>query len=352
MVGRGLPACLTRNARSRRPLSPDGCPMRLATIDVGTNTAQLLVVEADGPTLRRVHAAERFVRLGEGVDAHGQIGPDARARLLDALQEHQRAARTHGAGRVVAAGTSALRDAANRDDVLEAVREAVGLTIEILSGKTEAAWSFAAACAAFDTLTGPCLVVDIGGGSTELIAGHDPTAHHPHTVDAITARASLDVGCVRLTERCFSAQPPADEEVDRARCLIDAALRDAALNAGAAPTLIGTAGTATALALVHAGPDSTWDALHGGGFALAHDDVQAWGERLLRMPVDDILALHPDAMAGRADVFPVGVLLLDRVMRHYDRDAVRVSPYELRHGLALRWLAQHSGPPTGPHAAR
>jgi exopolyphosphatase/guanosine-5'-triphosphate,3'-diphosphate pyrophosphatase len=326
--------------------------MRLATIDVGTNTAQLLVVEADGPTLRRVHSAERFVRLGEGVDAHGRIGPDAQARLLDALREHQRAARTYGADRIVAAGTSALRDAANRDAVLDAVRDALGLEIDILPGETEAAWSFAAACAAFDTLKGPCLVVDIGGGSTELIAGRDPTAHHPRTVDAITARASLDVGCVRLTERCFSAQPPPADEIDRARRLIDAALRDAALDAGAAPTLIGTAGTATALALVHAGPESTWDALHGGGFTLSRADVQNWRERLLGLPVDDILALHPDAMAGRADVFPVGVLLLDRVMHHYDRDAVRVSPYELRHGLALRWLAQRSGPPTDPRASR
>jgi exopolyphosphatase/guanosine-5'-triphosphate,3'-diphosphate pyrophosphatase len=313
--------------------------VRLATIDVGTNTAQLLVVEAEGPALRRVHTAERFVRLGEGVDARGRIGPDARTRLLDALQEHQRAARTYGADRVVAAGTSALRDAANRDAVLGAVRDALGLTIEILPGATEAAWSFAAACAAFDALTGPCLVVDIGGGSTELIAGRTPSRHAPRYVDAITARTSLDVGCVRLTERCFSAQPPAADEVDRARRLIDAALRDAALDVGPHPTLIGTAGTATALALVHAGPDSTWDALHGGGFALSHDDVRHWRERLLRMPVDAVLALHPDAMAGRADVFPVGVLLLDRLLAHYDFSSLRVSPYELRHGLALRALA-------------
>jgi exopolyphosphatase/guanosine-5'-triphosphate,3'-diphosphate pyrophosphatase len=313
--------------------------MRLATIDVGTNTAQLLVVEADGPTLRRVHAAERFVRLGEGVDAHGRIGPDAQARLLNALREHQRAARTHGADQVVAAGTSALRDAANRDAILNAVRDALGLEIEILSGTAEAAWSFAATCAAFGDLTGPCLVVDVGGGSTELIAGGDPSRHAPRYVEAITARASLDVGCVRLTERCFSTQPPAPAEVDQAQRLIDAALRDSALDVGPAPTLIGTAGTATALALVHAGPDSTWDALHGGGFTLSRADIRDWRERLLGLPVEDVLALHPAAMEGRADVFPVGVLLLDRVMRHYDLPSLRVSPYELRHGLALRRLA-------------
>lgn len=313
--------------------------MRLATLDIGTNTAQLLVVEADGPPLRRLHAVERFVRLGEGVDAHGRIGAAAQDRLLDALRAHLQTAREHGVDRVVAAGTSALRDAANRAAVLDAVRDALGLEIEILSGAAEAAWSFAAACAAFDALTGPCLVVDIGGGSTELIAGRNPTAHHPRSVDAITARASLDVGCVRLTERCFTSQPPPPDEVDRAERLIDAALRDGALDAGTDPTLIGTAGTATALALVHAGPDSTWDALHGGGFALSRRDVRKWRNRLLRLDVDAIRALHPAAMEGRADVFPVGVLLLDRVLDHYDRDAVRVSPHELRHGLALRALA-------------
>jgi exopolyphosphatase/guanosine-5'-triphosphate,3'-diphosphate pyrophosphatase len=313
--------------------------VRLATIDVGTNTAQLLVVETGEEGLRRIHAAERVVRLGEGVDARGRIGEDAQARLLEALRAHEAAARSHGADRVVAAGTSALRDAANRTAVLDAVRAETGLTIDLLSGEQEAAWSFAAACGAIDSLAGPCLVVDVGGGSTELVAGRDPAAHAPRYVDAITGRASLDVGCVRLTERCFSSLPPAADAIDRARTLIDAALRTADLDAGPDPTLLGTAGTATALARVHAGPESTWDALHGHSFTLSRADVSDWRNRVLRLPVDEIRALHPAAMAGRADVFAVGVLLLDRVMAHFDRDALRVSPYELRHGLALRALA-------------
>ena len=335
-MGRALPPGLT-------PLHAP-VPVRLATIDVGTNTAQLLVVEGEGPRPRRLHAAERFVRLGEGVDARGRIEPAARDRLLDALRAHCETARSHGADRIVAAGTSALRDAANREAVIDAVRTALGLEIEILSGAAEAAWSFAAACAAFDDLTGPCLVVDVGGGSTELIAGRDPSRHAPRYVDAIVDRVSLDVGCVRLTERCFSAQPPAPDEVDRARSLIDDALRDAPLDVGSDPTLVGTAGTATALALVHAGPESPWDALHGGAFTLSRADVRDWRKRLLGLAVDDVLALHPGAMEGRADVFPVGVLLLDRLLAHYDRPSLRVSPYELRHGLALRALAHSAGP--------
>jgi exopolyphosphatase/guanosine-5'-triphosphate,3'-diphosphate pyrophosphatase len=214
------------------------------------------------------------------------------------------------------------------------------LDVDILSGAEEATWSFAAACAPFDDLTGPCLVVDVGGGSTELIAGTDPTGHHPRYVDAIVDRASLDVGCIRLTERCFSTQPPAPEAVQRADCFIDAALQDAVLSEGSAPTLIGTAGTATALALVHAGSASRWDALHGDAFVLSHADVRRWRARLLDLSLDEILALHPVAMEGRADVFPVGVMILDRILSHFDLQTLRVSPYELRYGLVLRWLSR------------
>lgn len=320
--------------------------MRIATIDIGTNTAQLLVVEVDNTTLHRVHAAERFVRLGEGVDGKGRIRTAALDRLLSTLQEHVQTAGEHDVDHIVAAGTSALRDARNRQAVLDAVQNEVGLAIDLLSGEEEAAWSFAAACASFDDLTGPCLVVDVGGGSTELIAGTDPSSHHPRFVDAITDRVSLNIGCVRLTERCFPSHPPSQDEIDRAQHLIDTALQQAPLDVGRRPSLIGTAGTATALALVHAGPDSTWDALHGGDFVLFHAEVRHWRDRLLQCSVEEILSLHPIAMNGRADVFSVGVLLLERLLVHRGRDSIRVSPYELRHGLALRWLASSPETPT------
>jgi exopolyphosphatase/guanosine-5'-triphosphate,3'-diphosphate pyrophosphatase len=316
--------------------------MRLATIDIGTNTAQLLVVEVpDDPDRapRPVHDAERFVRLGEGVDARGQIGDAALTRLLDALDDHRSAAEKHGADRIVAAATSAVRDAANRTAVLDAVRSRLGVEAEVLSGPEEATWSFAAACAPFDDLTGDCLVVDVGGGSTELIAGRAPSAHHPDYAAAITGRTSLDVGCVRLTERLFSEQPPAEGAVRRAEATIDRALESADLPVAPGAVLVGTAGTATALALVDAGPDSTPDRLHDAP-ALAAPTVEAWRSRLLEQTVDEILALHPEAMPGRADVFPAGVMLLAGVMRRFGLTPCRVSPCELRYGLALRALAR------------
>jgi exopolyphosphatase/guanosine-5'-triphosphate,3'-diphosphate pyrophosphatase len=150
---------------------------------------------------------------------------------------------------------------------------------------------------------------------------------------------------VRLTERCFATQPPSTDAIETVEVTIDDALATHSLDVGPSPTLIGTAGTATALARVHAGPERSWDALNGEGFVLSHDAVRHWRKRLLKMSVDEILALHPDAMEGRADVFPVGVLLLDHIMDHYGRDDCRVSPYELRHGLALRALTRRDRTP-------
>jgi len=321
-------------------------PMRLATIDIGTNTAQLLIAERSETGLRRLHTAERFVRLGEGVDAGGRIGPGARERLLDTLRDHLQVARAYDVDRLSAAGTSALRDAENRDAVLASVRDALGLSVDLLSGAEEATWSFAAACAAFEDLSGQRLVVDVGGGSTELIVGTDPARPRPSPADAIRDHASLDVGCVRLTERCFASQPASRDAVETAEQIVDEALAARTPAVGDAPTLIGTAGTATALALVHTGPDSTWDDLHGDGFVLSREDVRCWRERLLGRTVDEVLELHPNAMEGRADVFPMGVILLDRILCHYDLDNLRVSPYELRHGLALRLLASAPASPS------
>ena len=329
-------------------------PTRLATLDIGTNTAQLLVVEKTGRELRRVGDAERFVRLGEGVDAAGRIGSNAQERLLTALHQHVEAARAWGAERVVAAGTSALRDAANRTAVCRRIRQDLGVTVDILSGDEEATWSFAAACSPFGDLDGDAVVVDVGGGSTELIAGHEPAAADPTA--AIRHRVSLDVGCIRLTERCLDGQPPSTAAVTEAERVIDAALASAGRPPAPDATLIGTAGTATALALVDAGPDSTAGLLRGEndpatptriptrnpirsgrtGGVLSRRTVRRWRDQLLQQPVDAIRALHPNAMDGRADVFPVGVMLLDRVMAHVGADRLHVSPRELRYGLAMR----------------
>lgn len=309
--------------------------MHIAAIDVGTNTAQFLVAEcADGRVVRRVGTDERFVRLGAGVDASGQIGEAALERLKAALLAQRRMAEDWGAEHIVVGATSASRDAANREAVVDFVRRETGLTYEILSGEEEATWTFAAAVDADPDLDGPCVVIDIGGGSTEIIVGEGGRVGP----EAIRYRRSLDVGSVRFTERFFAAQPPSEAAIRCATDAIDAALAGAEVPAPAGATCIGTSGTTVALALVHAGPSSAWEALDVTDRTLPAEAVHGWAERLLARDLDDVMALHPVAMRGRADVFPMGVLILDRFLRATGLDACRASAYQLRHGLVLRWL--------------
>lgn len=303
--------------------------MRIATIDVGTNTAKLFVAEASGATLRPLATDERYVRLGEGVDATGRVGEKALERLRAALHAFQGVAAEHGAEVVALTGTSAARDAENREAVVAFVRRETGLTFEIITGEEEAMWSFAGAVSAFEDLTSRCVALDIGGGSTEVIVGRaDGT---------VARRRSFDVGTVRLTERYFSAQPPAPEEVAAAAAFAQEVLAEAEVPAGA--PLIGAAGTVTALARGHLGDES---AASGLPLALSAAEVHHWRTRLLGLTKDEVTALHPAAMAVRADVFPAGVLILDVFMRQHGFDACHVSPRGLRHGLALRWMARQT----------
>lgn len=294
---------------------------RIATIDVGTNTALLLVAAVTpGGRLESVYEEERFVRLGEGVDAARRLRPEAVDRVLAALADYRAAAERYGAEVVAVGGTSASRDAANRDELIERVRDELGLDYEIVSGPEEARWAFAGACSAFPDLDEAC-VLDVGGGSSELAAG--PARNGPRH------RASLDVGAIRLTERCFPTVPPPPEAVAAAEALVAEQL--ASVDFGCGVPLVGAAGTVSALARL-AAPDDPWRELD-------RETVEAWRDRLLTMTPGAVRALDPAILTGREDVFAAGVLIVAAVMRHLDAPTLRPSPRGLRHGLALRWLA-------------
>lgn len=310
--------------------------MTIATIDVGTNTALLLVAEIDAAgRLAPVYEERRFIRLGEGVDASRRISAAAMQRLRVALVDYRALARAYAAAEVIVGATSASRDAHNRDDVVDFVRRETGLRYEVLSGLEEATWSFRGALSALNGLQGPCAVIDIGGGSTEIVVGE--------ATGAIAARHSLDVGSVRLTERYFGEQPPGRGAVERAEAFILHTLREAALPLPSSLPLISAAETPLLVALVDRGV-SSWDELSEADAVLAAGTVQRWRERLLTMTYDDVMALNPSLMDGRADVFPAAVLLFDTVLRYFGLDACRVSPRSLRHGLALRYAAQRGQP--------
>lgn len=315
--------------------------MPVAAIDVGTNTAKLVVAEPGDPAgLRVLHDDRRFIRLGEGVDATRRIQPAAVERLLAALTDLRDAAHAHGASDVFVGATSASRDADNVADVIEAVRASTGLAYTILSGDDEAALAFAGALSAFPAPRSPVAVVDIGGGSTELV-GRTPgadgfAARSPSEFDF---RTSLDIGSVRLTERCFSAQPPAPGEAEAAEAFVRGLLAASGVPHEPGRLLVGAAGTTGSLARLHHG-FLDWADLRGRPVTLARADVQAWRTRLAPLPYDATLALNPRVLHGRADIFHAGTIILDEVMGLLGADRLLVSPCGLRHGLALRALGR------------
>lgn len=304
--------------------------MRLATIDVGTNTALLLVADVtEEAGIQVVHEAERFVRLGQGVDRDGRINDDALERLRRVLLAYRETAERYDVRTFIVAGTSASRDAQNQTELITFVRQQVGLDYEILSGEDEARWSFAGTVSAFPELQGRCAVLDVGGGSTELVLGEP---------GALPASAhSFNVGSVRLSERHFDRQPPSRKAVARAEADVRAALVGTSVALDASVPLIGTAGTPLCLAHVEGW---SWEALYNGEAVLDAATIHQWRERLFFLTHDEVLDLAPRVMPGRADVFPTAVLILDVFMQHFGLPSCRISLRGLRHGLALRYLEQ------------
>lgn len=292
---------------------------RIATVDVGTNTALLLVADVGDERLEVVREVDRYVRLGQGVDAHRRLAPEAMARVIAALTDYQALAYDLGAETVVIGATSASRDARNLDELAEQVRR-LGMEYRVISGEEEALWTFRAACSAYPDLDAVC-VVDIGGGSTEVVVGR-ARAEEP-------TRTSVDIGSVRLTERCFSDLPPSSGAVERAEQMVaeafDGLMVDASL------PLLGSSGTVRVLGAL-ARPEAPTAPVSAGA-------VRTWRDRLLGLSAAEVLALNPDLLAGRADVYAAGVLILNAFMQRFGFEAIHPSPRGLRHGLALRWMA-------------
>ncbi len=315
---------------------PDDGPGPVAALDCGTNSTRLLVVSASGVALER---QMRITRLGEGVDATRTLSPEAMARTVSVLGEYRRLMDHHGVRRARLVATSAARDATNAARFLSAAEEVTGVRPEILSGLEEGALSFAGATAhvpAERVGPGPVLVVDIGGGSTELAAG-DLAAGGPWR-EAVSA-VSLDVGCVRVTERFFAHDPPRTEELAEARRVVDAELDGAwrvlpALAPGG--LLIGLAGTVSTLAALEQRLERyERAAIHHA--VLSRRQVAHWCETLAAEDRRARMA-RPGMVEGRADVIVGGVLILDAVMDRFGRDECLVSEDDILDGLAASLL--------------
>ncbi len=223
---------------------PEAELARVAAIDCGTNSIRLLVADLEPGKLRDLPREMRIVRLGQDVDATGQLAPDALERTRLALADYAAVARRAGAERVRMVATSATRDAANQEDFFAMVRQTLGTDAEVITGDEEAQLSFTGAVGDLDPRDGPFVVVDVGGGSTEVVLGDwDGTGAD------VTAARSVNVGCVRITERHLRSNPATPDEVSAASQFAAQTLREAFADVPVdkARTWVGVAGTITTL---------------------------------------------------------------------------------------------------------
>lgn len=312
---------------------------RVAAIDCGTNSIRLLIadvtVREDGTAwLRDVHREMRIVRLGEGVDATGVLSAEALSRTRAALVDYAALAVRKGVERARMVATSATRDAANRDDFFAMTAEVLGAPAEVISGDEEARLSFAGAVGDLDPGDGPFLVADVGGGSTELVLG----TWDGKKVDVIAAR-SVDVGCVRLTERCLHTDPPTPTEVsDAVRVASD--VLDTAFTAvplDQARTFIGVAGTVTTMSAVHMElPAYDADTLHLSRLPLPA--IASTTDLFVGMTRAERAALGP-MHPGRVDVIAGGAIIVrtlaEQVAARAGITEMVVSEHDILDGIAL-----------------
>ena len=300
--------------------------VRVAAFDCGTNTLRLLIADLDAATgTSDEHVRElRFVRLGQDVDRTGRIAEESMARAFAALDEYAMLIAEYQPEVTRFCATSAARDAQNAAEFTDAVRMRIGVEVEIIGGDEEARASFDGATRVVRGGEEPYLVLDIGGGSTELILGSaDGRVHVEH---------SLDIGSVRLTERHLHDDPPTPEQVAAVEADIDAALDTCRVDPGLAGTVVGVAGTVTTVAAGVLGLEAyDREQVH-----LARLDVAAVHgtiRDLVGMTVAERRGLgykHP----GRADVIGAGALILDRILRRTPVATVTVSESDILDGIA------------------
>ncbi|MFC9068363.1 Ppx/GppA phosphatase family protein [Streptomyces harbinensis] len=301
-------------------------PVKAAAIDCGTNSIRLLIADADPATgaLKDLDRRMEIVRLGQGVDRAGRLAPEALARTLEACRRYAGAIEAHGVtpDRIRFAATSATRDAENRADFVAGVRDILGTEPEVITGMEEAALSFTGATREL-TGAGTALVVDIGGGSTEFVLGNRE----------VSAARSVNIGCVRLTERHALADPPTAGQIAAMTADIDAALDEAGRSVAlaGADTLVGLAGSVTTVAGIALElPAYDPAAIHHSRIPAA--TVRAVSDRLLTASHAEraaIPVMHP----GRTDVIGAGALILARIMARTGAAEVVVSEHDILDGL-------------------
>lgn len=301
--------------------------MRTGVLDIGTNTILLLVADiADDGSIVTVRNEQTIVRLGEGVDRTRNLDAKAMERALSAIDTYLEICRNVKVDHVIAGATSAVRDAGNREEFLDQARQRCGLDIKVLSGAEEAELTYRGAVSSFlegNVGQSRFAVLDIGGGSTEIISGTGSTPDNIRT---------FDTGCVRLTERYLHHAPPSREDRKRAREDIRRHLENLP-QAAAHGTLIGVAGTLTTLAALDLQADR-YDPDLVTGHRLTKARIDELCEWLAGMTIEEIRS-QPQILPGRADILLAGVMILKEVMEQTGYAEIVASDRGLRYGLAL-----------------
>ena len=291
---------------------------RVAAVDLGTNSTRLLVADVDDGRLREVSRRLTITRLGEGVDERRRLLPLPIARVRNCLADYRRELETLGAERTLCIATSSVRDAENGEAFLGEIEWSYGFTTRLLSGTEEAAMMIRGVTSGRPRLD-DALVVDIGGGSTELVLA---------TEGEVAFSTSLDVGCVRLTERYLSSDPPSRPELAAAGGYVRSLLPSLEAAAG-----IGVAGTVTTLATLDLG-DAEYDPARTHGHRLALASVEEQLERLAALTTEERTAV-PGIEPGRAAVIVAGIVVLREVMTAYGLTEIEVSERDVLHGAAF-----------------
>lgn len=292
--------------------------VRIATIDVGTNTVMCLVADVlPNGELSVLADEERFARLGEGVDAAGKLSPEAMSRVIDRLQKSKETADRFGVDRILIGATSASRDATNTPELIKRVQAELGLDYQVLSGEEEAELTCRGALSGVPRLSKAC-ILDIGGGSTEIAVWENGD---------MIFRESMDVGSVRLTERFFETNPPSAFSLAQAASFARANLSKLRLPSLAGLSLVEGGGTARALVSAMGLTDPAPE--------ISAIVVTDWLKRFSMLTPSEIRELHPTALTGREDVSTAALLILATVMEELGFETFIASRSGLRHGMIL-----------------
>ncbi len=292
----------------------------VAAVDIGTNSVRLLITDAKGTELSR---EMQVTRLGQGVDVTGSLHPDAIERTCNVLREYGELIRKHGVERVRATATSAARDASNSKDFFDAAETALGTRPELLPGEEEARYSFLGATTGLAPEDGPYLVVDIGGGSTEFVLG----SHAPEQL------VSVDMGCVRMTERHLKSDPPTPEELEACAADVRKILDKvrSVVDVTRLARMVGLAGTITSIGAMTLGL-KRYDPSKTHHMLLSREAVRMALAQLTAVPTAQRreLLLEPK----RAEVIPGGAVVLLGILEAFDIPELLVSETDILDGLA------------------